>query len=604
MAFSPSALAGVPAAAHGILVPEARSAPPSLGWQPVLLHDDRTYAAEREVEAPAQPTTTVRPKHVVRLRRTRELAGASFESRPRFPGASSFESGNLEPADVQLAVGPGTVVQLVNTLMTVWTTGGVRLKTMTLQALIGSEDRLVDPRVLFDASVGRFFVLATDVTANSYAIKIGVSQTSDPTGAWWFYTWDSPAVASACLDQPRLGYSSTIVAFSANVYDACNAPPFGPAYVGTELWALNKAQLVAGQKAQFVTWRPTGQLWSVEPAQSLTGSEVLYAAALEGAIFRVVTITGVPPAATTYTQTDLPIANLTDPRNAVQAGSADAIDTGTVRALDAVWSNGTLWTTSPDACTPPGDTTRVACARVLAASTSPMQVLDDRDLTLGPGSYVYYPAVRPDGHGNVVVVFGYSTAADFPSVGVTTKPVQGEWGSWKPVAAGTSAHSSGRWGDYFAAAVDPIVNGRVWVSGQVAGEVDGTRAGRGWGTIIGSVTPGPVQVPQVTYPAPRAQGVTQTAAKIYGAVDPQYDETSYRFEYGRALPYRLATPWSELPPPMQAQTVTASLTRLYANSTYHFRVVAKNAAGTAFGDDVTFKTKPKPKPKPKKKAKS
>jgi hypothetical protein len=54
---------------------------------------------------------------------------------------------------------------------------------------------------------------------------------------------------------------------------------------------------------------------------------------------------------------------------------------------------------------------------------------------------------------------------------------------------------------------------------------------------------------------------------------------------------------------MQAQTVTATLTRLYPNSTYHFRVVATNAAGTAFGEDRTFKTKPKPKPKPKKKTK-
>ena len=200
------------------------------------------------------------------------------------------------------------MVQLVNTLMTVWTTGGVRLKTMTLQALIGSDHRLVDPRVLFDASVGRWFVLVTDVTADSYGIKIGVSQTTDPSGAWWFYTWDSPAVSSACLDQPRLGYSSLVVAFSANVYDACNSPPFGPTYVGTELWALNKAQLVAGQRAEFVTWRPSGQLWSVEPAQSLSASDVEYAAAVEGAVFRVVTITGVPPAATSYTSTDLPIA--------------------------------------------------------------------------------------------------------------------------------------------------------------------------------------------------------------------------------------------------------------------------------------------------------
>ena len=113
----------------------------------------------------------------------------------------------------------------------------------------------------------------------------------------------------------------------------------------------------------------------------------------------------------------------------------------------------------------------------MSASTSPVQLLDDRDLTLGPGSYVYYPAVRPDGRGNAVVVFGYSSQADYPSVGVATKPAQGPWNQWLPLAAGTATQTSGRWGDYFAAAIDPAVSGRVWVSGQVGAEVAGTPPG-------------------------------------------------------------------------------------------------------------------------------
>jgi hypothetical protein len=236
----------------------------------------------------------------------------------------------------------------------------------------------------------------------------------------------------------------------------------------------------------------------------------------------------------------------------------------------------------------------------MSATTAPLQLLDDRDLTLGPGSYVYYPAVRPDGQGNAVVVFGYSSATDYPSVGVTTKPAQGGWNAWTPVAAGTSAQTSGRWGDYFAAAADPIVPGRVWVSGQLGAEVDGTRPGHGWGTIVASVTPNTVELPALTYPVPRARDVTRTTATILGSVDPRFDETSYRFEYGRTTAYLLKTAWTQLPPPMQPQTVSATLGRLYAGTTYHFRIVAKNTAGTALGDDRTFKTKPKPKPKPKK----
>ena len=94
-----------------------------------------------------------------------------------------------------------------------------------------------------------------DITPDHYAVKIGVSQTSDPTGTWSFYGWDSP-LASECLDQPRLGYSSQVVSFSANVYDGC-VSQFGPVYVGTQLWVLNKAQLLAGQMAQYMSWQPT-----------------------------------------------------------------------------------------------------------------------------------------------------------------------------------------------------------------------------------------------------------------------------------------------------------------------------------------------------------
>ena len=111
------------------------------------------------------------------------------------------------------------------------------------------------------------------------------------------------------------------------------------------------------------------------------------------------------------------------------------------------------------------------------------------------------------------------------------------------------------------------------------------------------MTPTALAAGQVTYQTPAVRGITQTAATLLGAVDPQYDETSYRFEYGRSTAYPLATPWVQLPAPVQAQPVTAALMRLYAGSLYHFRLVAKNSSGTTLGDDRTFKTKPKPKKK-------
>ena len=102
----------------------------------------------------------------------------------------------------------------------------------------------------------------------------------------------------------------------------------------------------------------------------------------------------------------------------------------------------------------------------------------------------------------------------------------------------------------------------------------------------------------MTYPAPRVRTITKTSATVLGSVDPEYDETTYRFEYGKsATPYRFVTPWTALPMPLQPQTVSASLRGLAAGTTYHYRLVAKNSLGTTSGADRTFKTKPKPKPK-------
>jgi hypothetical protein len=211
--FAASAHAAVRGIPGGGLMPEARYVPPSFGWTPVVMPGTAS-PAEPEVEGVPHGSTVAGRKNVVSLRETPSNTQSSFGAQSRFAGASSYAAGNLDPADVQLAVGAGDVVQLVNMLMSVWTTGGTPLKTVSLQALIGSNDRLVDPRILFDPTSGRWLVLATDVTSDSFGAKIGISQTSDPTGAWWFYTWGSPQISSECLDQPRLGYSSNVVAVS------------------------------------------------------------------------------------------------------------------------------------------------------------------------------------------------------------------------------------------------------------------------------------------------------------------------------------------------------------------------------------------------------
>jgi hypothetical protein len=93
-----------------------------------------------------------------------------------------------------------------------------------------------------------------------------------------------------------------------------------------------------------------------------------------------------------------------------------------------------------------------------------------------------------------------------------------------------------------------------------------------------------------------ATSVTQAAATVTGTVDPQGMATTYRFEYGTSTSYGLQTAESDAGSGTGAVDASANLSGLTTDTTYHYRVVATNAAGIARGTDHTFKTSAAPGP--------
>jgi hypothetical protein len=339
----------------------------------------------------------------VTLRGGRSLA-ATTDGAAFFDGIWSTQASSYyEPADVQLAVGAGDVMQMVNSQVRIWTTAGLQLKTMDLTAFTQSAHELSDPRVEFDAPSGRWLAAVMDNTPGHYGVYVAASQTSDPTGAWWIYFWSS----KWCLDQPRIGVSSSVVAFTANAYRDCVAAD--PPLLGGQLWVLNKAELLAGQNIAYSFSDPDPSVFSLSPVQSLTPADVQYMVQIDSGTLTLVTLTGTPPDNVTRAPATRTIMPITEPTGGVQPDTPALLDED-FRTLDAVWKDGTLWAAANDACLPQGDSTPRSCVRVLAARTSPFAIVDDRDLTIGPGTYVFYPAVRPDGQGNLDVVFGQLVA--------------------------------------------------------------------------------------------------------------------------------------------------------------------------------------------------
>jgi hypothetical protein len=149
----------------------------------------------------------------------------------------------------------------------------------------------------------------------------------------------------------------------------------------------------------------------------------------------------------------------------------------------------------------------------------------------------------------------------------------------------------------------PTLGSSVYLFGSAFGSGSLTKPGstHGWlvtgfDNIIGP--PGDETVTMTDEGTPTAvtepaTGVTQAVATLNGTVNPNGRAvTACLFEYGLTAPsYEGSVPCQALPGSGTAPVaVAAAVGSLKANTTYHFRVVATNSAGTHVGVDRTFKT--------------
>ena len=90
-----------------------------------------------------------------------------------------------------------------------------------------------------------------------------------------------------------------------------------------------------------------------------------------------------------------------------------------------------------------------------------------------------------------------------------------------------------------------------------------------------------------------AANVAQQTARLTGSVDPNAAATTIQFQYGTTSAYGAVTP-EQVVTGDGKKTVTADITGLAPATTYHFRLIARNAKGLSKGADRSFKTKVQP----------
>lgn len=128
------------------------------------------------------------------------------------------------------------------------------------------------------------------------------------------------------------------------------------------------------------------------------------------------------------------------------------------------------------------------------------------------------------------------------------------------------------------------------------------------GPAIGATDPGTTPTPTPTAtptPTPNptppkvttgtAEAIAGTTATLTSTVTAGGGETTVRFDYGTSNAYGLKSDAATIDGSASNATVKVPVKGLTLGTTYHFRVVATNAAGTVQGSDRTFTTTSAPK---------
>jgi hypothetical protein len=117
----------------------------------------------------------------------------------------------------------------------------------------------------------------------------------------------------------------------------------------------------------------------------------------------------------------------------------------------------------------------------------------------------------------------------------------------------------------------------------------------GAGSISGAIVPGAPGIGGPGTAGTDTQAAAAQTATLSGGVYPNQLDTRYWWQYGPTTAYGQQTTPTDLGAGALPVTATTTVTGLAPSTTYHYRLVAANAAGTSYGYDFTVTTGAKPK---------
>jgi hypothetical protein len=424
------------------------------------------------------------------------------------------------PADPQLAVGSGYVLELTNGTERGWLVNGTEVLNQSLDVLFNaSTDVLADPQVQFDTASLHWFISAVDLTAGE--ILLGASVSSDPFGSWTLVPITPPHGSIA--QSPLLAVDTTDIIVIANDTSANGT------FEGAQVWVANKTALVNGGTTPTVAvGAPDPSAGVLVPATALSDASTLYllgdGIGAAGPL-QLFTVAGTPPDAVTLSGPMNFTTDLAAPPTVPQNETSSMLGVGSGAIQSVAWRSDTIWAAATVSCTPANDSQVRACLHLWQIDTATDTLVQDFVWSSGAGTYDFDPAVSIAVRGDLALVFGESSATTDPSIFVTGQAVTDPAGT---LETPTTLHNGT--GPYFPAigcadgicpfagdfalAFTPATNVHFWSVGEYASRDSGWDYWKTWVNQVAAWATVPVTFTESGLPAGTTWSVTVNGATV------------------------------------------------------------------------------------------
>ncbi len=393
-----------------------------------------------------------------------------------FIGGQFGDTGaNLIPPDTCGAIGPNHFVSGTNRSLGIFNrTSGAKISAVSFNTFFNTTN-LGDPRVGYDQHHNRWVI---NISNFSNRIYLAYSLTSDPTGAWF----KTNVLVSQGFDAGRwpdyqtLGFDANGIYFAAYMVG-------NPARMS--IFAVDKAPLLQAVPAlgTVTAWRDLPWEGAIQPCVTYGDSGGVFLVSRQSStLMRVRQITGALSAPSLVEKGTASVPSHNSAPSAPQGGTSAELDTIDYRPMNAVYRNGSIYTTH---CV---SISGRAGVRWYQIGTSPVSTLQNGAID-DPVRHYHMPSISVNAANEVLLGFSGSSPSEFAAAYIAgRKPSDppGQVSTPQVYKAGegpyTQLSSTGtnRWGDYSLTSIDPLDDSTFWTIQEYA------RTSNTWVTRVAS----------------------------------------------------------------------------------------------------------------------